>query len=416
MPPPDSDTEVIVVGAGLAGLSCAAELHRCGIGVIVLEAGDDVGGRVRTDVLDGFRLDRGFQILLTAYPEVDRQLDLDALDLRAFEPGALVHLGGRFHRVADPSRRPRHVGATLRAPVGSLRDKVRLGRLRRRLLRAEPAPLLRAPETTTSAHLRDLGFSDEMVARLWRPWFGGVLLDPSLSTSSRMFDILFRSFAAGDAAVPAAGMGAIPRQLAGQLPAGCIRLGVPVTEVAAGEVRTEGGDRLHARAVVVATEGPVAARLLGTADPGSRSSTTVWFGAARAPLDEPVLLLDGDGQGPATSAAVLSAAAPTYAPAGAALVAASIPGALAPERAEDVRTQLRGWFGAQVDGWRVLRTDAIAHGLPDQAPPFRPKRAVVVRPGLFVCGDHRDTGSIQGALHSGRRTAAGVAAELGVER
>ena len=407
------DSEVIVVGAGMAGLACAIELHQRGVGVTVLEASDGVGGRVRTDVVDGFRLDRGFQILLTAYPEARRQFELGALDLRPFQPGAMVRIGGRFHRVADPVRQPGHVLATLRAPVGGLGDKARIGLLRLRLMNAEPASLLRAAETTTRAHLYDLGFSEEIVERLWRPWFGGVLLDPELSTSSRMFDILFRSFAAGDAAVPAAGMGAISEQLAVRLPAGCIRLGATVTEVGAGEVSTADGDRLRARAVVVATEGPTASRLTGIPDPGSRSSTSVWFAAERAPLDEPVLLIDGEGRGPATSAAVLSAVAPTYVPPGAALVTASMPGRLAPDRAEDVRAQLRTWFGAQVDGWRVLRTDAIPHGLPSQLPPFNPKRPVALRPGLFVCGDHRDTGSIQGALYSGRRTAAAVAAELG---
>jgi phytoene dehydrogenase-like protein len=403
---------VIVVGVGMAGLSCAIELHRRGTAVQVLEASDGAGGRVRTDVVDGFRLDRGFQILLTAYPGARRQLDLEALELRPFQPGAVVRIDGRFHRVADPVRQPRHVLATLRAPVGSLGDKGRIGLLRRRLMKAEPASLLRAPETTTRAYLRDLGFSDEIVERLWRPWFGGVLLDPELSTSSRMFEILFRSFAAGDAVIPAAGMGAISDQLAGRLPAGCLRLGVTVTKVGAGEVSTADGDRLGARAVVVATEGPTAARLVGLPDAGSRLSTSVWFAADRAPLDEPVLMIDGEGRGPATSVAVLSAVAP-YAPPGTALVVASIPGALAPDRVEDVRAQLRNWFGAQVEGWRALRTDAIHQGLPDQRPQLRPKRAVTLGPGLFVCTDHRDTGSTQGALYSGRRTASAVASQMG---
>jgi phytoene dehydrogenase-like protein len=407
------DADVIVVGAGMAGLSCAIALHQRGVDVTVLEKRDGVGGRVRTDVVDGFRLDRGFQILLTAYPEARRQLDLDSLDLRPFQPGALVRIDGRFHRVADPVRDPRRLLATLRAPVGGLRDKARLGLLLRRVTKADPASLLRRPETSTRAHLRELGFSDEIVERLWRPWFGGVLLDPELSTSSRMFEILFRSFAAGDAAVPATGMGAISEQLAGRLPAGCIRLGTTVTKVGDGEVSlAEGGDPLRARAVVVATEGPTAARLTGVPDPGSRSSTSIWFAAERPPIDEPVLMIDGEGRGPATSAAVLSAAAPNYAPPGAALIGASIPGALAPDRAEDVRAQMRTWFGRQVDGWRVLRTDAIRHGLPNQRPPMRPKRAVALHPGLFVCGDHRDTGSIQGALYSGRRAAASVVDQL----
>lgn len=416
MPVPATAADVIIVGAGLAGLTCAVDCHREGLAVVVMESADGVGGRVRTDLVEGFRLDRGFQVLLTAYPEVHRMLDVDALSLRRFEPGTLVWRGGRFHRVSDPFRRPSLLLATVRAPVGSLADKARIGLMRRRLLAAEPADLLRAPETTTAERLATAGFSPAIIERLFRPWFAGVMCDPELRTSSRMFDVLFRMFAAGDAAVPAAGMQAIGDQLAGQLPSDAVRLNTEVLDVRPDSVVLAGGTRLKAGAVVVATDGLTAARLTGVAQPGSRGTTTVWFAADEAPIDEPMLLLDGEGAGPAQSAAVMSAVAPEYAPPGAALIAASFAGTVDDGLEADVRSQLRTWFGSAVERWQHLRSDRIAHALPEQLVPTSPRRSIRLPDGVYVCGDHRDTASIQGAMFSGRRTAERIVADLGLER
>ena len=211
-PPPDR-AEVVIVGAGLAGLACARVLSDAGVEVVVLEASDGVGGRVRTDVVDGFQLDRGFQVLLTEYPEAKRQLDYAALDLRPLDRGALVHVGGQFHRVNDPFR----VGTTrasavdavtsARAPIGSLPDKLRIARMRRSLLATSAPDLLRGPDEPTSQALRNRGFSEAIIDRFFRPLFGGMQLDQSLVTSSRVFDVIFRTLASGDAAVPARGMG-----------------------------------------------------------------------------------------------------------------------------------------------------------------------------------------------------------------
>ena len=320
--------------------------------------------------------------------------------------------GGRAHRVGDPFRRPADVLPTLRAPIGSLADKLRIARLRRRVLRAAPADLLRGPDGSTREALAELGFSDTVVERFFRPFLSGVLLDPDLATSRRLFEVYWRCFATGDAVVPAAGMGAIPAQLAAALPAGTVRLRTPVAEVRQGAVVLADGATVTGAAVVVATEGPAAARLLGLADPGSAPVSCVWFASDEPPWAEPVILLDGEGRGPAANVVVHSNVAPTYAPAGAALVACAVVGPGRSGLDVAVRDQLRGWFGPVVDRWRHLRTDVIPHGQPHQRPPFAARRSVRRAPGVYVCGDHRDTASIQGALFSGRRTAEAVDADL----
>jgi phytoene dehydrogenase-like protein len=204
------DHRVLVVGAGLAGLCCAERLADHGLAPLVLEAAEDVGGRVRTDEVEGCLLDRGFQVLLTAYPTAREVLDYQALHLQPFEPGALVRCGGRFHRVADPWRRPFAALQGVFGPIGSLSDKLRVAALRRRVLQGAVRDLFERPERTTMAALREAGFSTAMIDRFFRPFLGGVFLDTKLETSSRMFEFVFRMFASGDVAIPARGMQAIP--------------------------------------------------------------------------------------------------------------------------------------------------------------------------------------------------------------
>lgn len=406
--------DVIVVGAGLAGLACARTLTAAGLDVTVLESSDGVGGRVRTDHVDGYLLDRGFQILLTGYPEVGRWVDLDDLDLRRFTPGARVWFDGSFHTVGDPLRRPADLPGTLLSPIGSFADKLRILRAVVSVRRGSVPDLLRRPETTTAERLRSLGFSDRIVERFFRPLFAGIQLDPDLEVSSRRFDVILRMLAVGDTAVPAAGMAALPDAIAAPLPAGCVRLEAPV-ETLAGTTVTAAGEQLRARAVVIATDGPTASRLVGSvADPGSRPVAALWFGADRAPLRGPTLVLDGEAGGPVRNLAVMSEVAPTYAPPGRASIVAAVPGpdALGGELERTVRAQLAGWFGPEVESWDLLRTDVIPHGQPDQRPPLHPRQAVRLGEGRYVCGDHRDTASIQGALFSGRRAATAVIADL----
>ncbi len=411
--------EVIVVGAGVSGLCCALWLQEHGVRPLVLEASDGVGGRVRTDEHEGFLLDRGFQVLLTAYPEVRRVLNYDALDLRAFYPGAKVHAEGEFFRVADPFRRPVGGLVTLLTPVGSLADKLRVGRLRLEVMRDSVEETLRAPDESTAWFLASRGFSPRMVERFFRPFFGGVFLEDELSTSARLFRFLYKMFGEGKIALPNRGMGQIPVQLARRLQDGGIRLGALVREVRDGGVVLESGEELRANAVVVATEAPVAGRLLGRQIPAAAHGTTcLYFSAVEPPEREPILLLEGEGRGPVNNVAVPSQVAPGYAPKGEALIAATVlgvPRAGDAELEQAVRTQLTGWFGTAVRGWRHLRTYRIPYALPAQPPgALEPvEKPVHVRGRIFTCGDHRGTASLNGAMLAGRRAAEAVLQVIG---
>jgi glycine/D-amino acid oxidase-like deaminating enzyme len=406
----------VVIGAGLAGLAAARTLQQAGRPVVVVEASDGVGGRVRTDVVDGFRLDRGFQVLLTAYPEVPRQLDTATLRLCSFDAGAIVRVGGRFWRVGDPQRHPRLVPGSIVAPIGGLADKLRLARFLLRLRRAEPRALLGAEDVSTLEALRAEGFGERIIDRFFRPLLGGIQLDSRLTGSRRMSDVVLRCLALGDSAVPADGMQAIPDQMAAALEPGTVVLGRAVTSVAPGTVTVEGGATVLADHVVLATDGPAASGLLRRPAVRSRPVSCVWFSAPAAPLHDKLIVLDGSGSGPALNVAVMTNVAESYSSTGGVLIAAACPGAWGVGLEQPVRAQLRGWWGVHVDGWRHLRTDTIAHGQPDHRPPFSPKQSVSLGDGLFVCGDHRDTPSIQGALFSGRRCGEIVASAAATAR
>lgn len=409
--------QVVIIGAGLAGLSCAWNLQQAGVSFQIVEAASSVGGRVQTDEVGGFLLDRGFQVLLTAYPEARRELEYSELALKKFYPGAMVRLGKSFHRLADPFRRPIDAAANIFSPIGTLSDKLRIAKLRHRVLAGEPDGLFKRPEKTTLEALRSEGFSESIIETFFRPFLGGVFLDPELNTSSRLFEFLFRMFSVGDTALPARGMGAIPEQIFARLPPDAARLNTVVKRVLTNTVILDSGEQLTADAVVIATDGYTAAQLLERPAPRSHGVACVYFGADRPPFDEPLLVLSGNGDGPVNNLCLPSLVSASYAPAGAALISATV---LRPERYDSarietiVREQLSSWFGSTVGGWEHLRTYWIKRALPEQRslPRTEGERFGYVAKGLYVCGDHTETASINGALKSGRLVAQAIAGDF----
>ncbi|MGW4381296.1 FAD-dependent oxidoreductase [Kitasatospora sp. NPDC004531] len=414
-----TDPDAIVVGAGVAGLAAAAALTARGLRVQVLEATERVGGRTATRELDGFRLDLGGHLLNTACPELPRHLDPERLDLRPLAPGVLVHSSGRTYRVGDPQATPARQAAT-RSPLGTPLDRARLAATLSRLAATPTPKLLARPETTAARALADRGLPGRTVDGFLRPLLAALLGDPALGTSSRVADLVLRDYARGRLCVPAAGIGALAASLAAELPEGAVRLGVTVGSVGTDGVETAGHGRIRARAVVVATDAAGAATLLpGLRQPGFHPVTTYYHAANRSPLGEPTLLLDAERTGISHSL-VLSDADPSYAADGRALIATTVLGRRAfdsggPAGEEPaVRRRLSELYGTSTAGWEFLTVRHAPDAVVSMPPPHHFRRSVRLLAGLYVCGDHRDTGTLQGALASGRRAASAVLRDLGV--
>ncbi|CAM6082703.1 unnamed protein product [Calypogeia fissa] len=425
------ETGVIVIGGGLAGLAAARYLAMEGIPFRIVEASDGVGGRVRTDNLRGFLLDRGFQIHITAYPEAARVLDYAKLDLRNFYAGASVWFDGGFHRVADPFRHFTDGLLSLTNPIGSVFDKVMVGVVRAQAAVKSEEEIISSKETSIEERLFRTGFSMAMVDRFFRPFFGGIFFDRELHTTSRLFDFVFKCLALGSNTLPASGIGAIPEQLAAGLPESSILLNSKVVELvedgSAGPVvgvKLANGRELTAKyGVVVAVEGPEAARLLGAKLPTTpsvaqppRSTVCLYFSSDKSPTTEPILFLNGSGKGIVNNMFFPSTVAQTYAPPGKTLVSVSLIGTFHENSDADlelrVREELSEWFGTEVVGaWEHLRTYRIPFAQPNQCPPTDLLKNPRLSDSVYVCGDHRDSSTFDGALVSGRRAVQALIAD-----
>ncbi|HEX4830544.1 MAG TPA: NAD(P)/FAD-dependent oxidoreductase [Trebonia sp.] len=420
--------DAIVIGGGAAGLAAARHLAAAGAEVLLLEAAGRLGGRIVTDDVDGFRLDRGFQVINTAYPALPRLVDLASLDLRYFDHAVLLGgdgaSGGGPRLLADPRRHPgaRALWRALdprSAPVPAA-GLARLALLSARLGYARPASLLAEPEASTASYL-GRRLDERTITTLVEPFLTGVFGEQALATSSHVTAMIWRSFVRGRIGVPAAGMARLPQALAAPLPAGCVRLSTPVTALgdrAAGAwpVRTEAGT-VRARAVIVATDPATAARLVpGLTAPAQRILVTTYHAAAEAPARRPALLLDGTGRSGIANSITLTLAAPGYAPPGRHLIATT-----APESAGlgegALRRHLAALYGAPTGDWEHIATVRADPGLVAAPPPQgRLRQPVRFGDGLLVAGDHRDTPSLQGALVSGGRAARAALRELGIAR
>lgn len=415
------DADVIVIGAGLAGLQAARRLQDNGLTVTVLEGSDAVGGRVRTDRVDGFLVDRGFQILNPAYPAVRDFIDVRALRLQHFGVGVMVRDGSGLSTLAHPLRHPRLLPQTLRSGYVSPGEVFALARWLAPTLIRETASSRATDDATLAAALDAAGVTGPLRRSVLDTFLSGVLADAGGTTSANFVRLLLRAFAFGAPGLPAQGMQALPEQMAADLTR------APLTELKVAAVRDTGGGVevetdagvLGGRMAVVAA-GPVeAAELTGITAPAMNGLTTWWFSAQESPLAEKFLLLDATGPaggpaGPVVHAAVVSEAAPSYAPAGRHLVEATT--LLGPEGGDAdeaaVRHDLERMYGTSVAGWELIARHEIPRTLPAQPPPLIDRRTQRVGDHVFVAGDHRDTASLNGALASGDRAAWAVAGLL----
>jgi phytoene dehydrogenase-like protein len=410
---------VVVVGGGLAGLTCARALHAAGIPILLLEATDRIGGRVKTDLVDGFRLDHGYQVLFTGYPNADKELDLAALDLKRFRPGATVYWNGGLH-VIDRARR----WVTFRSQLLGLGDKRRLGRWAGSMAGASVASIRAMGDMSTHEYFDALGFSRELRERFLQPFFTASLLDPTLEVSRRQTAFVWKMASEGFAALPALGMEEIPKQLASDIPNYLIRRHARVEEVVKeGErvvgVRLDTGEFYEGAAVVLATDSHTAAQLSGQPTvEGALGTTTVYFEAAVPPVEDAYIVLNGTGKGSILQVVPITNASPDYAPAGKHLVAVSllgVPDVRDQELAENLKAELGTWFPSKSPYlWRFIRAYRIPFAqFPQPAGVYRrlPKNETHT-PNLFFAGEFTTNSSIDGAMQSGFRCAERVAENL----
>lgn len=401
--------DVIIIGAGLSGLAASIHLQNEGRKVFIIEASDRPGGRIKTDLHQGFRLDRGFQVLLTAYPEAQKILDYEALNLQKMLPGAHVLFDGGSFEVSDPFRRPSALFSTLFAPVGSLKDKLLTFMLKKNLQKLSIDEIFNQPERTSIEKIKEYGFSSKMINRFYAPFMSGIYLENKLQTSSRIFDFVMKMFSEGDAAIPALGMEEIPKQMASKLPEDCFLFNQKVVDIIDNKVYTEDGKSYEASQILIATNAnELSQRFFPKQNNEKQQVTNVYFEAPEAPIKKAIVVLNAsENRKWVTNLTVISNVSADYAPAGKVLISVSCNGILDVEDekiAENMKNELLSWFGETVLNWKMLKTYKIQYALPNQDSVSNVLNTsdIQVKESLFICGDHLLNGSINAALKTGR--------------
>jgi phytoene dehydrogenase-like protein len=407
----EETVDVAIIGAGLSGLSAAVHLYEAGKSVKIFEANDFIGGKVSTDYVDGFTLDKGFQLFLTSYPECKAQLDLEKLQLHTFNQGVDIFAKGKMTRLSPLNGDLLSAIKLIFSPVAGFKDAWTFSKLNRRLRKSTAQQTLYNDHENALACLENEGFSERFINTFFKPYIGGLLLDKSLLSSGVVIDFLLKMLLSGQMALPEKGMSAIPEQLAAKLPKESVVFNHRVNKISHdNELVFENGEKFKGNNILLATDPWSAAKILDLSlPPPGHGVACAYFSAEKSPLQEPFLLLNGEDRGPITQLAVLSDVAPSYAPPGASLISATILDnnlQLSDENLQNAsKEQLKKWFGSQVEGWNLLKLYRISNAQPSIYPdrlwhtPFHYK----VRDNVYACGDYLEAPTINSALKTGRR-------------
>lgn len=404
-----NDFSTVIIGGGISGLTCAKYLNDKGMSFVIIEGSDALGGRVRTDMVEGFRLDRGFQTLLTNYPEARKILRYSHLDLKYFESGALIKANKGFTKLENPFKGKSSFFARTFSPIGSWNDQSKIKKFAKYVSDIPDEELFGMDDTETSKFLREYGWSKEIIQQFFNPFVGSVLLDNELHISSNLFHFVFKQFYKGEMAIPAEGMQAIPEQISDLISKEKIRLNTLVKGVENNQVFLESGEVLTTNRIVIATDPHTASNLLGEDKTYEyQTSTCTYFSAEYSPLKgQKMLTLNPDRKGIVHSLCVPTDITHTYGAAGKALISVNTFGL---EKIDErnhisrIKRELYDWFGAQVNVWKHLRTYHIPEAVV-KFPAGTKKQALKLDENLYRCGDYLAYPSLNAAMQTGREVA-----------
>ena len=404
-----NDFSTVIIGGGISGLTCAKYLNEKGYSFMLLEGSDALGGRVRTDKVDGFLLDRGFQILLTNYPEAKKILNYNNLDLKYFGSGAMIKAEKGFMKMENPFRNKMAYLTMAFSSVGSLSDKLKIRKFANELAEIPDDEFFKMEATDTLTFLRNYGWSEKMINNFFKPFYGGVFLENDLVTSSNFFQFTFKQFFKGDAAIPADGMQAIPEQIAEMLPRNSIRKNARVKGFEGNQIFLDGGEVITADRIVVATDPKTSDKLLGETNERTYNITTcTYFSAESSPLKgEKFIALNPNRRGVVHNVCVPSDISYHYGNAGKSLISVSTQGL---EKLDErnltnrIKRELFDWFGASVNVWKHLKT----YYIPESLVQYRAgseRQNSKLGDNLYRCGDYLAYPSLNAAMQTGREVA-----------
>ena len=405
------EEKIYIVGAGLSGLIAALELEKAGFSPIILEASDSIGGRMKTDEVDGFLLDHGFQVLNTAYPEAKKYLDFQAVYLKTFEPGAVIFEGKESYIITDPMRNPLKIVGMAFSKVGTFLDKVKMLSLTQELKKKSNEEIFNEISLPTHQYLRDYGFSDQIISNFFKPFFRGIFLEKHLNTSSRMFEFVFKMFALGNAAVPEKGMGEIPAMIRRQLSKTQIYFNSPVSQVGGTTIQLANGETLEADRIIIAVQpDKVMKQLQGQFAP-AHQVINLYFSLQKSFMARPMIgLLPGDHL--INNIVFMDDVSKAYSENGRALLSVSV---LESELGEKelikaVQAELQEISGVNAEYFKFVRAYHIPYALPNLDDPKYsiPMTECKITDHVYLAGDYLLNGSINAAMTSGRIAAEAV--------
>lgn len=401
--------DAIIVGAGVAGLVAAKELESYKLKTLILDAAPQVGGRLQSEQYKGFTLDRGFQVLLSAYPMVGKHLDLKALKVRSFASGAFLFNGLKTIKVQDVNRNPGALLGMLFSSVGTISDKLKMARLRKEVMSLKVEEIFEKEDQSTYRYLRSFGFSKKIINRFFKPFFGGIFLEFELNTSARQFLFVFKMFAEGEALLPADGIAAVAEQLKAQLKQSEFRLNCPVKEVVPQKVILDDGEEIEAQQVIVATDPQkLLPQLEGSLD--WNQTLQVYFEGPAGAFSKKLISLSFGSDSLINNVACLSAVQPTYAPLGRHLYSISLkrdPGLSESQLTESILKELRPLLEQSAQEWKYIRSFKVQKALPqvDQVVYERPFEESRLMDGIYLAGDFLLNPSLNAAMLSGELAA-----------